>query len=69
VIATTYCRRPLWLKLARPFAIWWLRVEIECAEAYAQHARAGGVFNAQQLADLERNIGPLRVRLAMWRNA
>ena len=69
MIATTYCRRPLWVKLARPFAIWWLRREIHSAEVYVEHTRKGGVFNAQQLADLERNIGPLRVRLAMWRNA
>ena len=69
IATTTHTRRPLRLKLAQPFMIWWLRFEIASAEAYADHALAGGVLTADEIALLLANITPLRARLAMWEAA
>lgn len=65
----TYVRRPTWLKCSRPFVLWWLRREIRAAERYVEQTRKGGVFNAHQIDQLQRNIGPLRVQLAWWQRA
>jgi len=69
IATTTHTRRPLWVKLARPLVCWYLRRGIASAEAYVRHTRHGAVFTVSQIETLERNITPLRARLAMWEAA
>jgi hypothetical protein len=67
VIATiTYTRRPLWVRLLRPLACWYLRRDIASAEAYARNTRDGGVLTAEQVAQLRANITPRRALLVWW---
>lgn len=65
----THTRRPLSIKLARPFMVWWLRVAIRDAQRYADHALIGGVLKPEEVGRLLANITPLRVRLALWERA
>ena len=65
----TYCRRPLWLRLSRPFMVWMLTDWIADEEAYLMRLRAGGVFSDAQVAQREANLGPVRASLAWWQGA
>lgn len=65
----TYCRRPLWVRLLRPLAIWYLRNDIKSAERYARNAERGGVLTQRQIAQLRANINPRRALLAWWEKA
>lgn len=62
----TYTRRPLWVKLLQPLVVLNLRWALSSAQAYADHARVGGVFSLAELARLDRNIGPIRTALHWW---
>ena len=66
MITTTYTRRPLWVRLARPFAVTALHITIASAEEWVRNVRAGKVYTPEQIRQLESNIGPARVMLAWW---
>ncbi len=70
MIATmTYTRRPLRVRILRPFAIWWLRAWIRDEEKHIEHLRDGGIYNEDQLAERASNLTPLRARLILWEQA
>lgn len=58
-------RHGLLRRLARLARIAWLRWEISSAEDWIRDCERDGIYGTEQLREIERQIGVLRVRLMM----
>lgn len=70
MIATiTHTRRPIWLRLLQPIAVWFFADWIRSEERYIRQLRSGGVYTAEMIAIREHNLEPIRALLAFWEQA
>lgn len=70
VISTiTHTRRPLWLKLLQPLAVWFFDDWIRSEERYIEQLRRGGIYTEEMIQIRERNLQPIRALLGWWQGA
>lgn len=69
ISTVTFTRRPLWLRLLQPLAVWFFADWIRSEERYIADLRRGGVYTAEMIAIREHNLEPIRALHAWWLGA